>query len=79
MQISNSMSRENETINEIEYKLAGIFSAIYSVKEVLKENHLTDSTTETIIKFLLKDYETLEKYLTEKGVIHNERKSWIYY
>jgi len=61
--------------NELEYRMAELFSALYSVKELLKENHLTDSTTTTILNLLEKDRECLENYLREKGVIYNG-KEW---
>lgn len=60
--------------NEIEYRMAELFSALYSVKELLKENHLTDSTTTTILNLLEKDRECLENYLKEKGVIYNGKE-----
>ena len=68
MQIFNSTP---ETINEIEYKMAGIYSAIYSVNEALKENNINNEITNIIINLMFKDYDTLEKYLTDKGVIQN--------
>lgn len=60
--------------NELEYRMAELFSALYSVKELLKENHLTDSTTTTILNLLEKDRECLENYLREKGVIYNGKE-----
>lgn len=76
MQISNSMGEnENKNINNIEYSLAGLYSAIYSVKQVLKENHCENTITNVIMNLLFKDFETLEKHLKEKGIIYNERKS----
>lgn len=60
--------------NELEYRMAEMFSALYSVKELLKENYLTDSITTTILNLLEKDRECLENYLKEKGVIYNEKE-----
>ena len=60
--------------NEIEYRMAELFSALYSVKELLKENHLTDITTTTILNLLEKDRQCLENYLKEKGVIYNGKE-----
>ena len=60
--------------NELEYRMAELFSALYSVKELLKENHLTDNTTTTILNLLEKDRECLENYLKEKGVIYNGKE-----
>lgn len=60
--------------NELEFRMAELFSAVYSVKELLKENHLTDNTTTTILNLLEKDRECLENYLKEKGVIYNGKE-----
>lgn len=64
---------KSDNINHNDYIMAELFSAIYTVKEELKNNHLNNEITDTIINSMLKDYYTLEKYLNEKGVISNER------
>lgn len=65
---------EKHTINEIEYRVAEVFSALYSLKELLKEENINDEIITTIYNGFDNDFNSLTNYLTEKGHLNYGKK-----
>lgn len=60
------MDRENNTIDYIEYTMAGFLSAISNLETAIENESLDDEITEALFK-KIKNYEImLENYITEK-------------